>query len=154
MARAKPQLIPSKERQQLLHEFWTAIALLETVDEINNFFKDLLSETEAVMLARRLKIAKLITHGYDYDEIAKIMHASSATIASVHSWLDGGFGGYRESVRKLETELKRQAAVQEKREKLRDPFSFESLKKKYPLHFLLFNVADDLKYHPPRKLRK
>ncbi len=154
MARAKPQRIPFKERQQLFHEFWTAIALLETVDEIKNFFRDLLSETEAVMLSRRLKIAKLIVKGLSYDDIAKIMHASSATIASVHSWLDGGFGGYHDSISKLEAELKRQVLVAEKKAKSREPFSFESLKRKYPLHFMLFNIADEAKYRPPRKLRK
>ena len=60
------------EREKLLGEFWTAVMLLETEGEIRNFFKDLLSETEAVMLARRLKIAKLIYQGKSYDIIEKM----------------------------------------------------------------------------------
>ncbi len=154
MARAKPQDIPSRERFELLNEFWTAVALLEDVEEIKSFFKDLLSETEAIMLARRFKIAKLISRGLGYDEICEMMHASPSTIASVHSWLDGGFGGYLESIKKLEKELGRQHELAERKEKEREPFSFESLKKKYPLHFLLFNIADEIKNRPPRKLRK
>ena len=154
MPRAKPQRIPFREREELLREFWTTIALLENVDEIRSFFKDLLSETEAVMLARRLKIAKLIFQGESYDDIHRTMNASPGTIASVHAWLDGGFGGYIEGLKKLETELKRQSAIQHKKEKLRDPFSFERLKKKYPLHFLLFNMADEVKYRAPKKLRE
>ncbi|HBV01557.1 MAG TPA: hypothetical protein DEF00_04200 [Candidatus Taylorbacteria bacterium] len=154
MPRAKPQNTPFKERQEILKEFWTTIALLESVDEIKNFFKDLLSESETFMLARRLKIARLIYSGLGYDEIEKKLHTSPTTIASVHAWLDGGFGGYIDAITKLRKELGRQAALEEKLEKARDPLSFESLKRKYPLHFLLFNAADEIKYRPPKRLRK
>ena len=154
MPRAKPQNTPLKERQKLLKEFWTTIALLESVDEIKNFFKDLLSESETFMLARRLKIARLIYAGWSYEEIEKELHTSPTTIASVHSWLDGGFGGYIDGITKLRKEMARQAALAEKREEARVPFSFESLKKKYPLHFLLFNAADEIHYRPPRRLKK
>lgn len=154
MPRAKPQLVPLKERTKLLNEFWTTIALLESVDEIRNFLKDLLSETEALMLARRLNIARLIYGGWSYDAIEKKLHTSSTTIASVHAWLDGGFGGYIQGIAKLRRELERQAVVEGKKEQARDPLSLEALKKKYPMHFMLFNIADDIRYRPPKKLRK
>ncbi len=142
-----------KERQELLLEFWTTLALLESVEEIKNFLKDMLSETEAIMLARRLKIAKLIYAGWNYDKIEKALHTSASTIAAVHSWLDGGFGGYIQGLTKLRKELQRQEGLQEKRQEAREPFSLEYLKKKYPLHFLLFNAVDDIKYRPPRRLK-
>lgn len=108
MSRKKPEKIPTKERQQLLREFWTTVSLLGDVDEIQRFFRDLFSETEAVMFARRLKIAKLLMRGKSYGFIEKEMKVSSATIASVHAWLDGGFGGYIRGIQKLESELRRQ----------------------------------------------
>lgn len=107
MPRSKPQRLSFKERQKLLSEFWRAVFLMETVEETRSFFKDLLSETEEVMLGRRLKIAKLIYEGKSYDTIEKIMHAGSGTIAAVHAWLDGGFGGYLRAIRKLEQEGKK-----------------------------------------------
>ena len=108
MSRKKPSKVPPRERQQLLREFWTTVSLLDSVDEIQCFFKDMFSETEAIMFARRLKIAKLLLRGKSYDVIQKDMKISSATIASVHAWLDGGFGGYIRGVQKLETELRKQ----------------------------------------------
>lgn len=108
MPRSKPQLMPLKERNKLLGELWTTISLFETVDEIKNFLKDLLSETEAVMFARRLKIAQLIHAGWSYERIEKTLHTAPATIASVHAWLDGGFGGYISGIMKLKQELRRQ----------------------------------------------
>jgi len=154
MPRAKPQYLEIKDRNKLLDEFWTTIALLENVGEIKNFFKDLLSETEALMLARRLRIAQLIYAGWSYDQIEKALHTSTATIATVHSWLDGGFGGYIKGIAKLRVELNRQKSVERQKELAQDPSSFEYLKRKYPLHFLLFNAADDIKYRLPRRLRK
>lgn len=102
MPRSKPQRISFKERQKLLSEFWRAVFLMETVEETRSFFKDLLSETEEVMLARRLKIARLILAGKSYEAIEKALHTGSGTIASVHAWLDGGFGGYLKAIHKLE----------------------------------------------------
>src|SRR3989344_5963351 len=133
MPRAKPQLTPVKERNKLLHDFWTTIALLETVDEIKSFLKDLLSETEAFMLARRLKIAQLIYQGWSYEKIEKTLHTSASTIASVHSWLDGGFGGYIQGLTKLRRELQRRTAVDEQKEQAKEPLTLEYLKKKNPL---------------------
>jgi len=106
MSRKKPEKIPAKEREQLLRDFWTAVSLLDDVDEIQAFFKDMLSETEAVMLARRLKIAMHLFRGMSYDKIQKDMKVSAATIASVHSWLDGGFGGYIRAIRKMDAGTK------------------------------------------------
>ena len=154
MPRARLENTSAMERQKILKEFWTTIALLESEDEIRNFFKDLLSESEAFMLARRLLIARYLASGRNYDEIQEELHTSPTTIASVHAWFDGGFGGYAQGVAKLRKELERQTKLTEKKEEARDPFSLEHLKKKYPLHFLLFNVADSIKYRSPKKLRK
>ncbi len=95
------------------------LSLLKTVGEIRNFLKDLLSETEAVMLARRLKIAQLIYAGWSYERIEKVMHTSSTTIASVHSWLDGGFGGYLDGITKLKKELQKQVPTEDELKKLK-----------------------------------
>ena len=101
MPRSKPQRMSVQERNKLLEEFWITLALLKNKSSIRNFLKDLLSETEAVMLARRLKIAELIHAGWSYDKIESKMQTSPATIATVHAWLDGGFGGYLEGITKL-----------------------------------------------------
>ena len=83
------------------------IALLETKDEVRSFFKDLLSATESVMLARRIQIAKLLLAGWGYDRIEKKMGTGPTTIASVHRWLQGGFGGYTKAIPKLKREIER-----------------------------------------------
>lgn len=118
------------------------IALLEDKKAVKNFFKDLLSETEAVMFARRIRIAKLLLRGMSYQKIREALHASDITIAGVHRWLQSGFGGYESSLPLLAKEFEKRKRTTEKYQKEKAPYSFEWLKRRYPLHFLLFNLFD------------
>ena len=49
---------------------------------------------------------------------------------------------YEAAAAAFEKELERRAGIIKKKQKQMEPFSFEWLKKKYPLHFLLFNLLD------------
>ncbi|MDP3661688.1 MAG: YerC/YecD family TrpR-related protein [bacterium] len=153
MSRKRFSKINPKERWRILDEFWTMVALLETKDEVKSFFKDLLSATESVMLARRIQVAKLLLSGFGYDTIQKKLGVAPNTIASVHRWLEGGFGGYISAIPKLEKEISRREKIAEKKQEESVPLSFEWMRKKYPLHYLLVNMlGDDENLVPPRKL--
>lgn len=137
-----------------MDEFWTMIALLETKYEVQSFFKDLLSATESVMLARRIQIAKLLLSHLGYDTIQKRLGVAPNTIASVHRWLEGGFGGYMSAIPKLEKEIARREKVVEKRQEESVPLSAAWMRKKYPLHYLLVNMlSGDENLTAPKKLR-
>lgn len=153
MSRVQPKLLPKYELDELLEEFWLMIASLETKEEVKSFFRDLLSETETVMFARRIRIAKLLLRGRTYQEIQETLHTSEGTIAGVHRWLQSGFGGYKNSLPRLEDELKKLVEKRKKRTAQHTPYTFEWLKKRYPLHFLLFNILDTIKEREPRKKR-
>jgi TrpR-related protein YerC/YecD len=143
MSRVSPKYLKSSERKEILNQLWLMIASLETREEVENFFRDLLSETEAVMLGRRIQIAKLLLKGLSYENIAERLRASDGTIASVHRWVQSGFGGYKAALPRLEKELLKKEKLEEKHLKQRQPYSFEWLKKRYPLHFLLFNLFEE-----------
>ncbi len=144
MPRTNPRKLDPKIRMKYLDLLWTSIAELKSREEVRNFFKDLLSETESVMLARRLLIAQYLLTGKGYDEISVELKTSHATIASVHRWLISGFGGYENAIKKFETVVAKRFGGKEKANKA-IPYSFEWVKRKYPLHFLLFNLLSGLK---------
>ncbi|PIQ68201.1 MAG: hypothetical protein COV91_05340 [Candidatus Taylorbacteria bacterium CG11_big_fil_rev_8_21_14_0_20_46_11] len=154
MPRKKISALNSKDRYRILDEFWTMVALLESKEEVKHFFKDMLSVTESIMLARRIQIARLLLSGWSYDRIEKRLGTSPTTIASVHKWLQGGFGGYTEAIPKLEKEIARREDVQEKRMEEGVPLSKAWMRKKYPLHYLLVNMLREEEVTPPQKLRK
>jgi|SRR3989338_4413460 len=129
-----------EEKMKFLGDFYTIVASLRDRGEVNNFFKDLLTLSEVVMLSRRIQIAQMLLEGKTNEDIKERLRVGYATITSVQRWLSSGFGGY-------EKIIKRHKDRQEKRlEKSKiAPFSFEWMRQKYPLHFLLINAVIDRK---------
>ena len=126
------------EKKKFLGEFYSMISLLRGRDEVKKFFKDLLTLSEVVMISRRIQIAKMLLDGFDYEEIRKQLKVGKTTISHVEKWLNNGFGGYKEIIKRhSKKEAKRRVenmpAV---------PFSWRAIKKKNPLHFLLLNALD------------
>lgn len=112
------------------------IALLKNREEVKQFFKDLLTLSEVVMISRRLQIAKMLLEGFTYREIRMKLKIGLSTIVSVERWLNQGFGGYRNIIQRHK----------KKERKFRGhepamPFTLKHLRKKYPLHFLLWNMV-------------
>src|SRR3989338_11429722 len=101
MSRVQPRNLEEKQRAEFLNMFWTSIAELKSRDEVKAFFKDLLSESEAIMLARRIKIAERLLQGVDYEEIQSELHVGRSTIASIYQWLTSGFQGYETAIKKF-----------------------------------------------------
>jgi len=153
MPRFQPKFISGKEKERLLDNLWTMIALLESREEVENFFRDLLSKTEAIMLARRIEIAGLLLKGENYDDICEKLKTAPNTVASVHRWLQSNNKGYREAIPRLKREQKRRETIREKNQKSKDPLSLEWIKRRYPLHFLILNAIDWAALKPPKKLK-
>ncbi|MFC1595041.1 YerC/YecD family TrpR-related protein [Patescibacteria group bacterium] len=154
MPRKRPESLSGEERKKLLDEFWIMVALLESRDEVKSFFKDLLSETETLMLSRRIQIAKMLLSDCQYNKIRENLGVSYSTIGSVHKWLQSGFGGYEKALPKLEKELDRRHKVYVKSIDAMTPYTFEWLKRKYPFQYMLFNLMDVKDLKPPKKLQK
>lgn len=86
----------NKKDLEILYE---AIVSLDTVQECEDFLRDLLTKTEVNEAAMRWKVARLLNAGTTYIEIEKITGLSSTTVARVHKWLKKGKGGYTEMLR-------------------------------------------------------
>ena len=141
MSKVNPRKLDSNSKIKYKDLLWTSIAQLETRNEVKQFFKDLLSESESIMLARRIEIARRLLEGESYDNIAKELKVGKDTIGRVQGWLASGFGGYEKAVGGFNKELKKRFKGSRNIERA-EPFSFSWLKQKYPFHFLLFNLID------------
>ena len=139
MIKVNPRKIHNLDRMKYLDLLWTSIAALKSRDEVKNFFKDLLSESESIMLSRRIMIAKYLLEGLTYDEVKVRLKAGDGNIAKVHSWLVSGFGGYEKAIKEFNKVLDKRGVNKIPAA----PYSFEWLRRKYPLHFLLFNLFLD-----------
>ncbi len=70
------------------------ILKLENIDECYAFFEDICTIKELQSIAQRVKVAKLLTEGKVYTDIAAQTGASTATISRVGRSLNYGKDGY------------------------------------------------------------
>lgn len=131
------------EKKKYLGDFYKIAAALNGYDETKNFFKDLLTLSETVMIARRIQIAKMLLNDIGYDDIRKELGVGFSTINHVDRWLNNGFGGYRKALQKFSNDKKSIHRLVDKIPAA--PYSLDNVRKKYPLHFLLLNLLMDNK---------
>ncbi len=120
------KFLSKADQQELFIDFAYAFASIKSSVEAANFLKDLLSESEALMLARRLQIARLLLDGLTYEQIRKLTKAGFATITKVQTWLNLYGEGYRTVVERTKNKNRPQAQA---------ITPWRSLKRKYPMYF-------------------
>lgn len=95
-------------KEELILEFCEALAALKNPREALSLIKDILTEQEIEMLAKRLRIARLLLEGATYGEVNQQMRVGLGTIARVSEWLRVSGEGYRlvvDRVKKREPRL-------------------------------------------------
>lgn len=81
-----------------------AFLSLETAGECRVFLEDLCTFKEVEEMARRLEVAQLLAQGRNYQEIARQIEVSTATISRVNRALRYGSGGYETVLERLKTQ--------------------------------------------------
>lgn len=127
--------LSEQERIKTLDMLYTAASSVKGRSAMKLFLRDLLTESERIMLGRRVWIARLLLQDTRPDDIATELKVSYTTIYKVERWLNDQLPGYEQALAELEKEMDRRAVRREIKD---DPFGYAALKKKYPLHFLLF----------------
>lgn len=72
---------------RLFDLFWRSLTRLGSPRETAEFFTDLLTSTEKIMLAKRYTVAVLLKKGYSPKHIHDVLKVSFTTIGTVAGWL-------------------------------------------------------------------
>ena len=91
----------SKKDDKKIGELIGAILAVKTRNEAKRFFRDLLTESELIEFGNRWKAARMLSENILYTKIEKETGLSSTTVARVSKWLNGGKGGYKLILQKL-----------------------------------------------------
>jgi len=84
-----------KWKDKLTDQLCKAILSLETPEEVYALLEDIATIGEIRALAQRLEVARLLSEGYTYPQIAQQTGASTATISRVKKFLEYGADGYK-----------------------------------------------------------
>lgn len=135
--RRKVKELSDKERIETLDALYTAASTVQGREAMKLFLRDLLTPSERIMLGRRILIARKLIGGTTYDEIARELKTGKDTVLKVSRWLDDQLPGYERVIASMEAEFKKRKERSVSK-KLYATSALYRLKKKYPLHFLLF----------------
>lgn len=125
--------LSEKERISTLDALYTAAGTIRGRSAMKLFLRDLLTESERVMLGRRILIARLLLQDETRDSVRQRTGAGYATIERVHRWLRDQMPGYETAIAAMEEEFGRR----DFKKKYAKSMLFR-FKRRYPLHFLLF----------------
>lgn len=101
MPKVIPSKLPASETNKMLNLLYIKIAALKTKAEVANFLSDLLTESEKIMILRRLQIAKLLLEDCTYQEVRNKLGVGIDTIKNIRHKLEKGQGGYINFIKKI-----------------------------------------------------
>jgi Trp operon repressor len=117
-------------------------------------FLSLLTESEKVMIARRVQIAKRLLAGEMQQSIRFDLGVGQATVEAVERWLKEQCSDYKQVFPKVLEQLVDEEKKEIRRKAPLESGSFRELRRRFPLHFLLLNLLlDDLDLGPKKKRR-
>src|SRR3990172_89152 len=96
------ELRMTREKQlDLVFDLINAFRLLNNPMDAGLFIQDLLTADEIRILAKRLRIAKLLLNGYTQRQVVDEVKCSFATVTKVNSWLDQKGSGLKKIISRL-----------------------------------------------------
>ena len=96
----------SKVRCESVDRLFEAIANLQNKEDCYRFFEDVCTIKEIQDMAQRFDVALLLDEGINYQQIAKEVGVSTATIRRVSRCLNYGSGRYQEAIEKRKAAAK------------------------------------------------
>lgn len=126
--------IKKEEVEECINILCQKISSFKNEDEARIFIFGFLTGKERLAIGRRIIVAQNLLNKKSYTKIADELGVGMDTIASVRKWLNEGV--YKRKPRKKSAYLY----------DFRDDNQglLNQLKRKYPLHFLILNVVDEL----------
>lgn len=90
MAKVKVHLIDRKEKAEAIGNLFEKFSKLNSKEDVLNFLAGLLSSSEVLMIARRIRIAEKILEEKTYEEICKELKVGAQNISRIDNWLHSG----------------------------------------------------------------
>jgi len=142
--RVRAKQLSEKDRIETLDALYTAVGTLQGRDSAKRFLRDILTEGERIMLGRRILIARKLLTGATHDQVVEKYNVGKDTTMRIARWLDDQLPGYEQVIGDMEKEFDNRKRKISNR-KLYATNALHRLKKKYPLHFLLFPTPKEVK---------
>lgn len=131
-------------REKFLDILYAALDHAKSQNGLKMFVSDILTESEKIMLGRRILIAKRLLERQSYPEIAREIGVGFDTIFKVKKWLGGRHQGYKKVVEKFDRIIRSKTKSKSgfKDYYLSGPFA--DLKRRYKSYYWISNLLDEI----------
>lgn len=119
--------LSKREQEELVFDLVNALVQAQTMNEAALFLQDLLTKSEMKILAKRLRIAKLLLAEMTYQQIETDLHVSHGTVAKIAAWLAERGDGFRKIIEKL--------SKKQDEKKWFERSEWDTFKRRYSLYF-------------------
>jgi TrpR-related protein YerC/YecD len=102
MRTSKSRVAPDTKKQ-IHHWLYQVVTDIKSIEEAEEFLKEILTKAELEAVVKRLAVAQRLTKGESYQEIKQAIKVSSATIATIADKLNSN-GGYRLALKKIQAD--------------------------------------------------
>ena len=140
----KTEKLKSDIKSKCLDALYKALDFAKGRNEIRSFLNDVLTESEKIMIGRRILIAKYILDRRPPRDIVAEMGVGLDTIYRVQNWLGGRYKGYEKVIEKFKKTI-RYSTKQGSR--LRDYYptgGFADIKRRYKSYYWLSSLLDEI----------
>ena len=130
-------------REKLLDILYAALEHAKSKNEVKAFIRDILTESEKIMLGRRILIAKRLLEKQSYPQIGREVGAGFDTIYKVKQWLGGRHQGYKKVVEKFDRIIRSKKSKSGFRDYYRSG-PFADLRRRYKSYYWLSDLLDEI----------
>lgn len=95
MSQVSKKFLDKKVMNRIFEIFVGSLVSINNKNKAEKFISDLLTDTEKIMLAKRLSIAFLLMKNYSYSRISGMLKVSTPTIWQVKRWMNERGEGYK-----------------------------------------------------------
>ncbi len=135
--------LKKETREKFLDILYAALDHAKSQNGVKSFISDILTESEKIMLGRRILIAKRLLEKQSYPQIVREVGVGFDTIYKVKKWLGGRHQGYKKVVEKFDRIIRSKKL----KSGFRDYYpsgSFADLKRRYKSYYWLSNLLDEI----------
>lgn len=135
--------LKKETREKFLDILYAALDQAKSKNEVKSFINDILTESEKIMLGRRILIAKRLLERQSYLQIVKEIGVGFDTIFTVKRWLGGRHQGYKKVVEKFDRIIR----TKKPKSGFRDYYPTSGLaeiKRRYKSYYWLSNLLDEV----------
>jgi len=136
--------LDNKEKDKFLDALYAGVSNLKSQKDIKHFLRDFLTESEKIMIGRRMLIAQRLLYRQPYDQIVREMGVGLDTIYKIKNWLNSGLGGHKGIIPKLKNTKRSRKKVNSG---FRDYYAsgpFAELRRHYKSHYWLADLLEEL----------